>query len=564
VNDRFDVFRDEPLNIAKCREAVDALIRLPESEPVAARARQFLETQPEDEVRTWAISVLCGRPDAETFDTLLELVRSVVDPGERRESKFARLFALKALHELADTPERETVFDHLLAEMWADPEEDALPRNIAAALGTLRGDSVARQTLDDICREVRSSGGYWVIWALLRAFRECPPGPADGRLAKIARFELMGLIRGSDYLEHRHSAIELLGRFPPSPEVIRGVGEILVGDESDHLRLRAAVTLRVLADEGASRDLVVAVCDKNAEVRVQAVEALKCSVGADRAIHAVVESAMEPNATADRRGRLVDALRMLDHDRSRSTQLLSKEMAGDDRERAECAERMLLDLGGWSAVHRLGQRRATLKQLDSMLEASEKTVQQTFERTIDQARVNFRFALGVNILVVLIGVVLVAVAVAHLVSTPEDFESWVLPGGAGVIGILLAQFFNNPRQNAREDLAALVNVNVLFLGYLRQLNQIDATFKHGYIENREFGSPDMEDTVTAIQDAVDRTLDKAAQHLRVRSDEHALQQPTAWTPGPPERNGDRERRHPAPRERRESSSGERDATAGRA
>jgi hypothetical protein len=111
------------------------------------------------------------------------------------------------------------------------------------------------------------------------------------------------------------------------------------------------------------------------------------------------------------------------------------------------------------------------------------------------------------------------------------------PGGAGVMGILLAQFFNNPRQNARDDLATLVNVNVLFLGFLRQLNQIDAMFKHGYIENREFGSADMQATVAGIQSAVDRTLEKAAQHLRFRDREAEHDAPSAWEPESPVPNG---------------------------
>ena len=534
MNELFDVFRGDPLNIPKGREAVAALIALPDSEPVAARALDFLETEPQDEVRTWAISVLRGRPDPGTFDTLLELVRSMVDPQERRKSKLARLYALATLHELADTPQREAVLDELLAERWTDTKEDALPRALAAALGALRGQRDATDTLDGIFDTARGSlGSYWLMWAVLRALRESPPAPADGPLARVVCYQLMALIRGSEYVDHRHSAIELLGRFPPRPEVVRGLGEVLVDDKNEDLRLRAAVTLKALAQDSASRDLVQAVGDANAEVRVQAVAALKCSVGEDRAIRALVEAAMERGVDVDRISCLVDALRMLDRERSRSTELLSKEMAGEDRERAQCAERMLLDLGGWSAVHRLGQRRATLKQLDAMLEDSERAVQRTFERTIDQARVNFRFALGVNILVVLIGVVLVGVAVAHLISTPEDFETWVLPGGAGVVGILLAQFFNNPRQNARDDLATLVNVNVLFLGFLRQLNQIDATFKHGYIENREFGSADMQATVAGIQSAVDRTLEKAAQHLRFAT---ATANPNATLPARGSRN----------------------------
>jgi hypothetical protein len=104
----------------------------------------------------------------------------------------------------------------------------------------------------------------------------------------------------------------------------------------------------------------------------------------------------------------------------------------------------------------------------------------------------------------------------------------LLPGGTGVLAVVLNLYFNNPRQNAREDLAALVNVNVLFLGFLRQLNQIDATFKHGYIESRDFSSQDMEATVRGIQHAVDLTLAMARVHLRFRDGEPATPEVRRW------------------------------------
>jgi hypothetical protein len=583
VDELFDVFRVYPRDIQKCRDAAEELIARRDSD-VTARALHFLETEPDDEVRRWAISVLRGSPDANefAFDKLLELVRSAEDPEKRRRSKYTRLSALAALDELADTSQQPQL-DALVKETWAEEEkeekeeekeqkdEHAAPAVLAAALGTLRGDPVARRTLDAFCQEVRGQSNQKGMRAVCLALGECPPGPADGPLAAIARWELMGMSLGARYLDVRHSAIELLARFPPDSHVVRGLGEILLEDESEDLRLRAALTLNDLAVEGASRDLVLAAGDDNAEVRARSVEALERSVGENRAIRSLVEAAMEPmevdvteepmevDVTEERRSRLVDALRSLDHDRSLSTDLLSKEMAGDDRKRAQCAERMLLDLGGWSAVQRLSQRRATLHQLDSMLAKSEENVHETFEGTIKQARSNFRFALGVNILVVLVGVVLVGVAVAHLISTPEDFETWVLPGSAGVISLLIAQLFDNPRHNGRDDLATLVKVNVLFLGFLRQLNQIDATFKHGYIENRDFGRDDMENTVDAIQRAVARTLDSISvlrdracrfprPHPKSRFDQEITANPRVHTAAPPEREARSDGVHEAKRQ----------------
>ncbi len=518
VEELFDVFRDAPFEIARCRDAVARLVARPAEEPVSSRARGFLLEEPADEVRTWAINVLRERPDAETYATLLKLVRSQTAAEERHASKFCRLYALQALERLADTPEREHETARLLAERYADDDEDGLPRAFAAAVCTLRGSRDARLFLEQRFERAKSQPSwYWPLWALLRALEEVDPGPPDGPLANLVRRQLIEAVRDeNEYIENRHRAMKVLGRFAARENVVRGIGEVLVSNANEFLRLRAAVTLGVLRDRAALRDLVSAVTDPNAEVRVQSARALDSCAGTDDAIAALVDAAMDTKRSDDDIGHFVEALRMLDPDRARSSELLAKVLGGDDRERAQRAERMLLDLGGWSAVQRLTQRRATLEQLDELLSESEKVVQLTFQRTIRQAQASFYFALGVNVLVVIVGLVLVGIAVSHLIDEPGDLKSWLLPGGTGVLAVVLNLYFNNPRQNAREDLAALINVNMLFLGFLRQLNQIDATFKHAYIEKRDFDSRDMDITVRSIQCAVERALNMAAVHLRFR------------------------------------------------
>ena len=199
------------------------------------------------------------------------------------------------------------------------------------------------------------------------------------------------------------------------------------------------------------------------------------------------------------------------------------------------AEQMLIDLGGWSAVQRLSQRRTTLNRLDNLLSDSEKVVRDTFEGTIRQARFNFYFAMSVNMLIVLTGIALVVLAITQLVQNPQQLASWLLPGATGVIGVLINLVFNNPRHNARNDLTALLNVNVIFLGYLRQLNEIDATFKHAYLENPDFSSSQMQETVQQINQTVEQTLNMALKHLSHadESKENNPAQPTNRQSGKP-------------------------------
>ena len=92
-----------------------------------------------------------------------------------------------------------------------------------------------------------------------------------------------------------------------------------------------------------------------------------------------------------------------------------------------------------------------------------------------------------------------------IVQAPEKLETWIIPGTGGVIGVIVTMHFNGPRKNAREDLAILLDANVIYIGFLRKVAEIDATFKHAYIENQKFSKEDMEATVQQIDQAVEKT-----------------------------------------------------------
>lgn len=288
---------------------------------------------------------------------------------------------------------------------------------------------------------------------------------------------------------------------------------IVRNNQDSALRLEAVESLARLSHPESQGDLIFALRDDNAEVRVKASKALK-SLLKEEAVSTVIQFALREGIEETWLNYLTEALRLIDSDRIISTQILSKELGGDDQRRAKLAEQILLELGGWAAVQKISQRRTTLETLDKLLEQSEKTIKDTFSDTITQARRNFYFAMGVNIIIVIVGLFLISLSIMQLIQMPEKIETWIIPGAGGLFGILITMFFKNPRQNAREDLTALMNVNVIFLGFLRRVNQIDATFKHAFIESLSFGTHDMDQTLKQIDDAVVQTLKMADEYLR--------------------------------------------------
>ena len=58
-----------------------------------------------------------------------------------------------------------------------------------------------------------------------------------------------------------------------------------------------------------------------------------------------------------------------------------------------------------------------------------------------------------------------------------------------------------------------MNANAIYLGFLRMLNIIDATFKHDFVEDPSFGAENMRETVTRINESLKKVLDLTATHL---------------------------------------------------
>lgn len=474
---------------------------------------EFLKTRQEDGIRSWGTNILQMVGSKKGLRFLMEMLRNA-DREEKHVYRFTRFFALKAVVRLSTADAERAELQALLQKISKDKDEQGLIWVSSWILLARDGRKDALEKLEDLLsgqkERKRASEGFWATLATLRALREFPlPRLADA---------ILSIIHDSEYLELQHHAIKALGspEYSDNLDVIHTLATVADSPRSEgYLRLAAVRSLGQLGNQAAQTTLLRALDDDDAEIRFQASAAL-LSLFKEAAVSIVVQRTLEAaiQNEAELPVYLIEALRRIDRDRTLSTAILSKELGGEDRQRAQMAERILTELGGWAAVQRLSQRRSTLESLDKLLAESEGVVKSTFEDTIRQARLNFYFAMVVNALVVGIGLVMVVLAVMQLIRQPEKLESWIVPGGAGVLGVLVNMMFNNPRQNAREDLTALMNVNVIFLGFLRQVNEIDATFKHAYIESRDFGPDDVAETVRQIERAMKETLTMAAANLR--------------------------------------------------
>lgn len=463
----------------------------------------FLNTEEHDNIRAWGASVLESIGNDQAFQYLISLL-DTTDAGQKEGYPWTRFFALRTVKRIAKKSQRKVV-SRLIKKIAKDPKEDRLVFTLARILIALEGDDATERKMKELMDKKDYDLSYYRFFCICRGLQEFP---LQGLVNNI-----MDIAVSCDVPDVQVRAVRALGGYKDNPEVVRILGNVVRFNPHPFIRLSAVESLRKIGNVEAKEDLITALTDSDAEVRFQASQVLKESfLPMEDTVSIIVERALREETEDETNCYYIEALRRIDPDREVCTDTLGTELASEDLERSARAERILIELGGWAAIQKVNQLRSTLETLDKMLANSEQVVKTTFDKTVSQAHFNFYFAMAVNGIIVGLGLVLVIMAIIQGVNQGKLAE-WILPGGAGLFGILLTMFFNNPRKNAREDLRALMNVNVIFLGFLRQVNEIDATFKHAYLTGSKFGATNMEQTVTKIEKTIVHTLEMTAQHL---------------------------------------------------
>lgn len=87
-------------------------------------------------------------------------------------------------------------------------------------------------------------------------------------------------------------------------------------------------------------------------------------------------------------------------------------------------------------------------------------------------------------------------------------------GGALISTVLLvALVYRNPLKSSRNLVRDIVKSNVILVSYLRQIHQIDATFKQLYLSSKEFGVDNMQQIITQVKTTMEQTLEEVERIL---------------------------------------------------
>ncbi len=106
----------------------------------------------------------------------------------------------------------------------------------------------------------------------------------------------------------------------------------------------------------------------------------------------------------------------------------------------------------------------------------EREMRRVFDRAIEDAKAGFRVARRMDVAVFVVGIALLAVAAALALATDGSLERFAgagASGGLGVLGILYSTLLAKPRRQVEMSIDHLMHLQASFLGFLRQLHQVE-------------------------------------------------------------------------------------------
>jgi len=565
-DERSKAVEDKVPKLHDKQAARDELIRLLDY-GVSAREKKAewedLWTEWEDpnaEVRGWAATALarlCGTDDKAARDAVSSRLRT-------EEEQRPRYWMLLALHKMSSQQDIEGVVrgiaDDYTKQLDADENPSFEGRGadnshagpLALAILASWKDRMAAERLEKM---LRSQDFEW-MWSACRALEAVSCREMLEPLQHVAEDP-------RTWPDIRNKAVVALGKIE-SPAAARVLGRVLTGTREAITKESALEGLERLGQSRLVRDtleqlekdskapysvadsLMAALLDGNAQIRHRAAAALpkvmidlKTYQDGDQeayekalaqarvpATEKVVAELVRERVDLDKGvPLLVDALRVIDPPEAEAAAtVLTRYLYSDDVSVKQRAEHALKLVGGEKAVQTLmGQKSEVLRAYNDLLAKADEPIQLLFQETMRQAQFSFRVSQTMSITLFIIGVVVLIAGLGVAFTAGNDGIQRIFGAGAsivGVIAVVLDLLLRDPHQRVQETTSVLLRIKVIFLGYLRQIHQVDATFKHEFIEGgKEFGIKEVQDTIKQINDVVNRTMDLIVLHLPVRKAE---------------------------------------------
>lgn len=184
------------------------------------------------------------------------------------------------------------------------------------------------------------------------------------------------------------------------------------------------------------------------------------------------------------------------------------ESSYDDYDKKNIIRKLFTEMGGLEAIKKSQQNNDIREKYMEVTSNAQVRVEKMFEKSISDAKSAFKVGLVMNIVVFMVGITLLTMS-GVLAVLNDNGDNWAGVGvssGTGFLSVVYSLFINKPSRKIRKNTNHLMRIKVIFLGYLRELTQMDQSFSKNLIENEIISQETLEGFVYKIKHSMNNAL----------------------------------------------------------
>lgn len=181
----------------------------------------------------------------------------------------------------------------------------------------------------------------------------------------------------------------------------------------------------------------------------------------------------------------------------------------NDYNKKTIIRKLFTEMGGMAAIRKSQQNADIREKYMQITSKAQEKVETMFHKSINDAKKAFKVSLYMNIVVFFVGISLLASSGIIAISN-EDQDNWAgvgLSSGTGFLSVVYSLFINKPSRKIRKNTNHLMRLKVIFLGYLRELTQMDQSFSKNLLDQDNISQKELQSYVTKIKNSMNNSLE---------------------------------------------------------
>ena len=252
------------------------------------------------------------------------------------------------------------------------------------------------------------------------------------------------------------------------------------------------------------------------EIRGQVTQTLFTLLGKDGATNVIVENLIDyESISLNVMNQYIEALRKLDPYLAFQMLVDYLYLESDEGKKERITKALEALVNQFPALHLSSRRKDAFDAYTSFLEQTNSELIGQFHHLKWQTSLAFSSHIVIFILVSLLALSVLLYSLYRAFSSTPTNESFTFQVATAIVSLIVLFFLfaRNPLSSSRKTITDISKSAIILMGYLRQINQIDAAFKQFVLNNNEFASEEMEKTITYLQTAMESSIDGLSQIL---------------------------------------------------